>query len=161
MIVIRDMKADDRDAVISIHKLSIFSLCRDYYSEQEMKAWTDRLTPELFDEGIKNENNVGVVAVAANIVIAYGFINVKDRELRALYVLPEYKGRGAGRLIMARLEDMARKKSISRLSLQSTINAVGFYQKSGYQTINPEKHLINDEISVACVRMEKDLHASK
>ncbi len=159
MIVIRDMKADDRDAVISIHKLSIFSLCRDYYTEQEMKAWTARLTPELFDEGMKDENNVGVVADASTFVIGYGFFSVSDRELRALYVLPEYKGRGVGRLIMARLEDMAREKSISRLSLQSTINAVDFYEKYGYQAIKTEKHLINDEISVACVRMEKDLNA--
>jgi putative acetyltransferase len=151
------MKADDRDAVISIHKLSIFSLCRDYYTEQEMKAWTDRLTPELFDEGMKDENNFGVVAVAANIVIGYGFFNVSDRELRALYVLPQYAGQGAGRLIMFQLESLAREKGIGRMTLQSTGNAVGFYKKLGYQEIKTERHQINVEVSIACVRMEKDL----
>jgi ubiquinone/menaquinone biosynthesis C-methylase UbiE/GNAT superfamily N-acetyltransferase len=157
IITIRNMAAADRDAVISIHRQSIFGMCKDHYAVQEMKAWTDRLTPELFDEGMKDENNVGVVAVAANIVIGYGFFSVSDRELRALYVLPQYAGQGAGRLIMFRLEDMAREKGLRRLSLQSTVNAVEFYQKLGYQKIKAEMHQINDEVSIACVRMEKNL----
>jgi len=157
IITIRDMAAADRDAAIFIHRQSIFGICKDHYAEQEMKAWTDRLTPELFDEGIKDENNVGVAAVAENIVIGYGFFNVSDRELRALYVLPQYAGQGAGRLIMARLEEMAQGKNIRRLSLQSTVNAVEFYQKLGYQKIKTEMHQINDEVSIACVHMEKNL----
>ncbi len=54
MITIQEMKAADRDAVISIHRESIFGICKDHYAEQEMKAWTERLTPVLFDEGMKD-----------------------------------------------------------------------------------------------------------
>lgn len=152
------MTAADRDAIISLHRQSIFGLCRGSYTETEMKAWTGRLTPELFDEGVKDSNNVGIVAVEANVVVGYGFFTVHERELRALYVLPEHAGRGIGRHILSRLEIMAREEGIDRLSLQSTINAVGFYEKSGYRAIREERHLISDKISVTCVRMEKELH---
>jgi putative acetyltransferase len=155
MIIIRGMRASDRDVVISLHKQSIFGLCRDHYNEQEMKAWTDRLTPELFDEGIKDENNIAIAAIDGTVMIGYGFFNVQKRELFALYVLPRFTNRGAGRLIMARLEDLAREKNLESLSLQATANAVGFYKKLGYQEIKAEMHRINDMVSIACIRMKK------
>lgn len=157
MITIRNIQATDKDAVLSIHKQSIYGICKDHYTEKEMKAWTDRLTPSLFNEGIKDENNIGVVAVESAIVIGYGFFNLRDRELRALYVLPQFTCKGVGKLIMARLEDMALKKNIKKLTLQSTINAVGFYQKLGYQIIKTDRHPINEEVFISCVLMERIL----
>ena len=157
MVTIREMNAADRDSIIFIHKQSIYGLCKGNYSEPEMKAWAGFFTPVLFDAGMKDESNVGVVAVDSDTIIGFGFFNADAGELRALYILPQYIGHGAGSRIMARLEDMAKEKQISRLSLQSTINAVGFYQKFGYQNIKTEMHQINDEVSIACVRMEKDL----
>lgn len=77
---------------------------------------------------------------------------MQKRELLALYILPYYMNHGAGRLIMVRLDDIG----LRHLSLQSTINAVGFYQKSGYQKIKAEMRQINDEVSIACVRMNRD-----
>lgn len=35
------------------------------------------------------------------------------------------------------------------------MNAVGFYKKLGYREIMTEMHKINNEVSIACVRMEK------
>lgn len=151
------MQASDRDAIISIHKQSIYGLCSEHYTEEEMKAWTERLTPALFDEGMKDLNNIGLVAADGNTVIGYGFFNVKDRELRALYVLPRRASQGVGKRIMARLEELSREKNINKLVLQSTINAVGFYRSLGYREIQTERHTVSENISVACVRMEKDL----
>lgn len=158
MTSIRSLRTTDKKAVIAIHRRSIYGLCKDYYSHKEMDAWTARLTPQLFDEGMKDENNIGVVAVDSAIVVGYGFINVKDREVRALYVLPGYAKQGAGRVIMGRLEELAREKKIESLKVQSTLNAVGFYRKAGYRETGREKHRINADVSIACVRMEKKLH---
>ena len=113
------------------------------------------MTPRLFDEGIKDKNNIGVVAVDGNTVIGYGFFSLKEKEVRALYVLPRYTSKGAGKLIMARLEELSREQNIDRLTLQSTINAVGFYRSLGYREIKTERHPVSEDISVTCVRMEK------
>ncbi len=155
MITIRNIQKADKKAILSIHKQAIYGICKDYYTEKEMKAWTDRLTPSLFDEGIKDDNNIGVVAVESAIIVGYGFFNLRDRELRALYVLPQFTNKGAGKLIMARLENIALKTNVKKLTLQSTINAVGFYQKLGYQIIKAERHSINEEVSIDCVLMER------
>jgi len=157
VIAVRAMQAADRDAVISIHKQSIYGICKDCYTEREMKAWTARLTPELFDEGMKDENNIGVVAIDGSAVIANGFFSVKEQELRALYVLPHYTNKGAGRLIMERLEETAREKRLKKLALQSTLNAVSFYRSLGYREIKTERHAVSEDVSVTCVRMEKEL----
>ncbi len=151
------MKASDRNAVISTHKESIYGICKSHYSRKQMDAWTSRLTSELFDAGLHDENNLGVVAIDSAKVIGYGFFNAIDREVRAVYVLPANINRGAGRLILDKLEELAREKGIENLSLQSTLNAVGFYKKQGYREIGTEKHCIDDSVSLACVRLEKNL----
>jgi len=122
-----------------------------------MEAWTVRLTGELFDEGMKDDKNIGVVTVNSDAVIGYGFFNVKDREVRALYVLPGYTKQDVGRRIMDRLEKLARIKNIEKLNLQSTLNAVGFYKKLGYREIGEEKHPVSESLSIARVRMEKSI----
>ncbi len=157
MIILREMQASDRDAVIFIHTKSIYGMCKDYYTQKEMEAWTSRLTPKLFDEGIKDENNVGVVAVDSDSVIGYGFFNVKDREVRALYIMPGFTRQGAGRRMLARLEELAKERKIEKLTAASTLNAVGFYKKLGYREIGEEKHPVGESISVACVRMQKSI----
>lgn len=61
-IIIRNINSDDKDAVLYIHKQSIYKTCKDYYTEKEMKIWTDSLTPKIFDKGIKDKNNIGLAA---------------------------------------------------------------------------------------------------
>jgi len=160
MISIRSMTRADRDAIISIHRLSIFGLCGDHYSEREMKAWTNFLTPELFDAGMNDTSNVGVVAMEADTLIGYGFINADAQELRGLYILPAHVKKGVGTRIVVRLEDAARDKGIRRLFLNATQNAVAFYEKMGFMKTGTVYHRLDDAISLPCVRMEKQLDGS-
>jgi predicted GNAT family N-acyltransferase len=47
-------------------------------------------------------------------------------------VLPEYRGRGFGRAVMAGLHDLARKRGATAVTLAAQLHAIGFYQKLGY-----------------------------
>ncbi|MBN1271957.1 MAG: GNAT family N-acetyltransferase [Candidatus Aminicenantes bacterium] len=157
MIIIKKIKHTDKEAILFVHKQSIYGICRDYYTEEEIEAWTASLTPEIFDEGIKNQDNVGVAAVDSNKVVGYCFFNVPDKELKALYLLPGYIKQGVGKMLLFQLEEIAKEKNITKLVLKSTINAVGFYQRFGYKKIKEDKFFINENISLDCIYMEKKL----
>ena len=157
MIDIRKIKATDKETILSIHKQSVYGICKKCYTEKEMEAWTNNFTPEMFDKGIKDQNNIGVVAQDLNKVVGYGFFNAVDKELKALYLLPEYIKQGVGKKILLRLEEMAKEKNINKLTLKSTINAVNFYQSFGYKKIKEDKFPINEKIFLDCVSMEKEL----
>ena len=70
-----------------------------------------------------------------------------------IFVLPEYQGRGIGKLIINTLEDDEFYKRASRIEIPASITAVPFYQKFGYN--------FKDGVSIAdeegIVRMEKKL----
>ena len=56
-------------------------------------------------------------------------------EVRAVYVHPDHARHGVGSALLAELEGYARGRGLDRLSLQSSLNAVGFYERAGYERV--------------------------
>ena len=59
-------------------------------------------------------------------------------EVKRMYVLPDYRGRGLSRLILAAVEQMAREQGIHTLRLETgrfLDPALGLYASSGYMEI--------------------------
>ena len=48
-------------------------------------------------------------------------------------VLPEHRGRGYGRSVMAFLHDIARERGFAGISLAAQLHAIGFYERLGYR----------------------------
>jgi ribosomal protein S18 acetylase RimI-like enzyme len=73
-----------------------------------------------------------VGAAWTRIIQAYGHIDDETPEL-AISVLPEYRGRGIGAMLMTRLFELLRERGYKRtsLSVQQENTAVKFYRKLG------------------------------
>jgi GNAT superfamily N-acetyltransferase len=59
-------------------------------------------------------------------------------EVKRVIVLPEYRGQGISKRIMAELETIASERGVSRLVLQTgarQLEAIGLYEKLGYVLI--------------------------
>ena len=57
-------------------------------------------------------------------------------------VLPPFRGRRVGRMLMGALEAQAQKLGAQKIELSAQEQAMGFYQKLGYQAVGD---LYNDE----------------
>jgi GNAT superfamily N-acetyltransferase len=55
--------------------------------------------------------------------------------LAGLFVVPEYRRRGAGAVLVRAIEDQARQRGVSRLYLYTT-EAVGFYARLGWSVLD-------------------------
>lgn len=81
-------------------------------------------------------------------------------ELKRMYVLPAYRGRGLSRLVVADLEERARALGFDRLILETGVlqpEAIGLYLTSGYHPIENFGEYA-DEAESRC--FAKDLHAT-
>lgn len=57
-------------------------------------------------------------------------------KIERICILPDYRNRGAGRLIMESIEQFAKENGISKIKLNAQTHAEPFYQKLGYETVS-------------------------
>ncbi|MCO6148708.1 GNAT family N-acetyltransferase [Flavobacterium sp. NRK1] len=80
-------------------------------------------------------------------------------KLHKLYVLPETQGRGAGKLLIDKVEEAAKRNgnNIVSLNVNRYNNAVNFYIKNGYKKIKEEDIDIGSGYLMEDFIMEKSL----
>ena len=72
-------------------------------------------------------------------------------EIKRMFVRAEARGYGLGRRLLNALEDVARHRSITRMSLETGIKeteAIGLYRASGYQDCPPFGDYKDDPLSI-------------
>lgn len=73
-------------------------------------------------------------------------------EIKRMYVAPECRGRGFARVVLARLEDLAREIGATRVILetgQKQPEAMALYESSGYERIEPFGHYRCEPLSLS------------
>jgi predicted GNAT family N-acyltransferase len=79
--------------------------------------------------------------------------NPSTVRLRQMAVYNEKQGKGIGRALMNFAENVARDRGYKLLNMHARKNAIGFYEKMGYQ-VTSEEFL---EVTIPHVVMEKEL----
>ena len=79
-------------------------------------------------------------------------------EIRAMFVHPAHQGKGHGKRLLRFLEGYARGMGMMSLFLDSSLNAVGFYSRNGYDAIGENYYKSDDSHrGLRVVRMVKEL----
>jgi putative acetyltransferase len=126
---IRPAGLADAEAMCALHKAAVRALCMGAYSAEEIDAWLSDRAPAAFRHAMTQGGETMLVAERDDVV--EGFASIKGTVLFGLYVDPA-RGRGAGRLLLAAVEDEVRRRGATVLTLQATLNAVPFYRKHGF-----------------------------
>ena len=105
-------------------------------------------SPEFIEENIKSHSPKVIrarardshfyVAVYDNKIIGCGGItgywgSVEESYLLSVFILPEYQGKGVGRSIIEKLESDEYFRRAWRTEVGSSLTAVQFYRKMGYE----------------------------
>lgn len=75
-------------------------------------------------------------------------------QLRYMAVDDAWQGKGVGRKIVSHMEEVARQQGAHHLFLHARDNALGFYQKLGYEIVEPSYLLF---ASIQHYKMQKSL----
>ena len=129
---------------------------------EQMLDLRDRVLRVPLGLSVKNDNlrqdehDVLLVACKGTEVIGCVILHPIDPKvvrLRAMAVIPEYQGKGIGRLLVHEAERVAREEGFPRIILHARIVVAGFYEKLGYI----RQGEIFTEVSIPHVLMQKPL----
>jgi putative acetyltransferase len=155
---IRRATDDDREGVHMVHVRAIREVCSRSYSASQIAAWACLLSPDSYVAVVRE--GFLVVAEGADGIAGFGQLDQKSGEVEAVYVLPGLQGKGIGGALLRSLEDAARAAGLKKLHLSATLNAVSFYERSGYVGEGPIVHRLATGVELQCLRMSKELEPS-
>ena len=154
MIKIRKADKQDIQTIHSLRSRSILDQCSPHYSNKQLAIWTSGGVSDSF---ILDVLESFYVSELNKTVIGCGKITLHTGIIDAIFVDPDYFGLGAAKKMMFFLENIAKKSSLKKLKLDSTLNAASFYRQCGYNGEQVSTYDSPRGISLECVPMEKYL----
>ena len=111
-----------------VHK-TIEEIYPKYYPRNAVDFYHNILhSRESMEKQIPNETIL--VLIENNEIIGTGA--VFENEIKRFFVLPEYQGKGFGRILLLELEKIIKNSKYAKIVLYSTLGSYEFYRKNGY-----------------------------
>jgi GNAT superfamily N-acetyltransferase len=159
-ITIRSLDLQDVEAVLRVHYGAVHETAAADYPPDICTDWSPPITPERTERYVRNmtsgEENT-VVAVVDGRVMGFASIVPSLSELRAVYVSPGMGRCGVGSALLRAVEELARRRGLKELQLDSSLTAERFYAAHGYQSECAAEHTLRTGRRMPCVRMRKPL----
>lgn len=152
---IRRVTKEDLHEVAALHRASILALCAAHYSPVELSLWTDALRPDKYTALLVGREFF--VAEEDGRIFGFGVLDLSQSLINATYVSPKAVRRGVGRRLVEAMEDVAKEGGVLRLHLNSTLNAVPFYERLGYVQKEASYNRLPTGAELPCVVMTKNL----
>lgn len=150
----RPYQPGDGDAVLAIHREAILAIGSEFYSEAERASWVHGLTSQGY-EGAMDKGEVFDIAVDADDA-PVAFCSRRDGDILALYVHPDWQGRGIGRELMARAEHALIADGAKVLRIHASLSAVPFYVACGYSVVESDvPHKSRGGLVLGSAKLEK------
>jgi putative acetyltransferase len=142
-LALRPMLPADTPLLAEIFRASIAELTGDDYSEAQQEAWASAADDEA---GFAKKLGGQLTLIATLAGSPVGFISLEGADtIDMLYVHPAAAGQGAGAMLVDAIEKLAGARGAQKLKVNASDNAVGFFQKRGYQAQQRNTISINDE----------------
>ena len=155
-IVIKPMETD---AEIRGKAFVHWKCWHEVYPGLVSQAYLDSLTLEKVEEKAFRWRDNLLVAKDADRVVGFVGYGQSDEEgtgeVFALYVLPEFHGKGVGQMLMdAALEELADYRKICLWLVKGNSRAIRFYEKCGFHATGEELH--SPRVEATEIRMVRE-----
>lgn len=155
-ILIRDAREDDAFSVIKVHYDSVHHVASKDYPSEILDEWSPPVSEERMQKFLNNGADVKLVAEIDGDIVGFGELLTEKNQLGAVYVASKAISQGVGRAIMECLEEMAKKKNVEYLHMESSVTAFPFYKRLGFYVIEHSRHDLPNGLKMACIKMRKD-----
>lgn len=109
---------------------------KEHFSAKVLEGWLHNKTPEFVRRVILEPNAFSVVASVDAETVGFGSA-LKTGEVTLCYVAPSVRFKGAGKALLAAIEDHAARDGVQALRLESTRTARAFYLRNGFEAEGP------------------------
>ena len=133
---IREAEYGDAPAISALIRKCLRQTLAAHYSQahidQQYEVWSEAHIRRL----MQWPERCMLVATRNEIV---GTACLFKDSVRKLFVDPNFEGKGIGRCLMGRIEQVAIGRGLAMLTVQSSVNAAGFYRKLGYRFVGEKE----------------------
>ena len=128
MIEIRKFKDEDALEASDLIRKTLSEENSKFYPNSVIEYMCNEFSPKFLIE-LSKEREFFVAIKNSKMI---GTITIINDYIGTVFVNPEYHSKGIGTKLMETIENLAKKRKIEKLRLESSINAVDFYEKLGY-----------------------------
>lgn len=135
-VQIRRAEPADAPAIHHLHTRSVQTLCRSHYTPAQTAGWIGRRQPAGYLPAIEREE-MFVAEIAGKLV---GFGHAVVGEIVAIFVDPDWTGRGVGRQLLTHALALAQGGNDHPVWLEATLNARTFYERCGFRMVEQKRN---------------------
>jgi N-acetylglutamate synthase-like GNAT family acetyltransferase len=146
--MIRRAKKEDIVSIQYVIRESILATHKDIYPQEDMAETFNNYTTEKLINLIENHNYF-IADENSKIV---GCVLAEKNEMRSLYVLPTYMGKGLGKKLVNIAEEAIKENGYEKVWLWSSLIAHDFYKYMGYKDV---KEIPNKNGLILHIEMER------
>jgi putative acetyltransferase len=134
-IKIRDVRADDAEAIIEIFRSSVRIIARRDYTQDQVLAWA----PDDINIAGWRGYATRRAFLAEDERGPVGFADLEaDGHVDMMYVHPRCQGKGVASALLSHLELIARGLGIRELYTEASITARLFFERRGFQLVEQQ-----------------------
>ena len=128
-MAIRSMMPADAGAVHSIHSACLERTLLGRYTSEQITAWMTGRTPQGYLRASEAGERFFIAEVDRT---AVGFASWQDDQLLAVFVHPDFQGRGIGSALVSACFEDAERTGATISSVSSVLGAEAFYGRHGF-----------------------------
>jgi len=129
---IRKFRASDANRVAQIIRRCLLEVNIKDYPKGVIDSMCDHFSPQNLIEIAKRRDIY--VLVHSNKILGTG--NLRENNVRSVYVDPDFHRIGMGKRLMTHLENLVKKNGYETVELFSSISSFEFYKNLGYRKIS-------------------------
>lgn len=134
IIKMQKAKTSDIPAIVKIHKFCVVEINSKFYPSVVIAEWLKDISQENVLSQFKKSSWI-VAKTREGQTIGFGQCSLGTAEIFQINVLPLYQKQGIGTALYQRMLDDFKRKKVREIILNSTLNAIGFYQKLGFMPL--------------------------
>jgi GNAT superfamily N-acetyltransferase len=150
-VAIRSARVEDAQCIHDLHTSAVRALCAPHYAPAVVEGWLANRSPKGYLRGI--ESGATFVAEMKSQVVGFG--EAIPGEVVAVFVDPAFGGRGIGSSLLRHALFFARAEHRGPVRVESTLNAVGFYERFGFAETG-RSVVRRNQVEVPIVIMERN-----
>lgn len=147
---IRSMIPADAEAFMEIHAACLQRSLLGRYSERQIEAWGKGRKAEKYIKGALKGLNF---LVAVDDGTPVGYVSWKGREFSALFVHPDWQGRGIGLALAREAFRRAEMEGRKLTKLKAALGVEQFYVRFFGFVVDRESFVMRNGVRIPCIVM--------
>jgi putative acetyltransferase len=162
---IRAATPADAEAIADVHATSVRELGGEAYDDRQIAAWLATVRPERYPLSESGFRLLVAERTDGDEIVGFGLLDLEPSScdgdstgrIGVVSVDPDRAREGIGRSILAALEAAARDCGLETLVLTASKNAIGFYDRLGFEGVDTLALEMVEGVALECLQMRKRL----